>query len=534
MLAMAVGTLLVPALAGRRAASGEERGGYVYVLNNPAGTNSITSLLACGDGSLMLGATTMISGTGTGASLASQGSLVASPDHRWLFAVDAGSNQISVVKVKGDGTLSPAGVYPSGGVDPVSLTYTRGWLYVVNAGDATHAGNVDGFNVSPMGMLTWIPGSMQPFSAASVGPAEVSASADGKMVVVTEKATNQIDSYVVKNDGSLTTPMFITSTGTTPYGFAWSPTMNNEFITSDAEGGAAGATALTPYMASMTGTVTALSSPVPDFQTAACWVVITNDGRYVYTTNAHSGTISSYAINRNGTITFLMTVYTGGVPTEMALTPDSQYFYTLEVGTGGIFGYRVEGDGGFGPSHGPGRHLDSHERRGAGRRLRRRWRRRHCGRRMGTSIGAGTSKTGACRPCRLCGAPRHPARHRRGTAQQMGRRRLLARYAQLLEPHDGRPEVRAFVGRLERVARVAQRREHVAADRSALDGTALTADQFVAQLDLGHEAARDVVRAERREVGDLVDRPGAAQLLGGRCAGRDDDIPNRPVGAMLR
>src|SRR5712692_9056765 len=130
--------------------------GHVYVLNNNlSGPNSITVFNRAADGSLTLLGTTPIGGLGSLAAFAdgTQGSLILAPNGKRLFAVDAGSDQISVVNVH-DGQLSLAGVFPSGGAGPVSLTYQGGLLYVLNAANASPASaNVAGFHVDADGTL---------------------------------------------------------------------------------------------------------------------------------------------------------------------------------------------------------------------------------------------------------------------------------------------------------------------------------------------------------------------------------------------
>src|SRR5207247_8262006 len=80
-----------------------------------------------------------------------QGSLIRTPDGKRLFAVDAGSDQISVVDVT-DGGLLLVGVFPSGGSGPVSRTYNDVLLYVLNAANASASyANVTGFRVDNRG-----------------------------------------------------------------------------------------------------------------------------------------------------------------------------------------------------------------------------------------------------------------------------------------------------------------------------------------------------------------------------------------------
>jgi len=152
-----------------------ETAGHVYVLNNNLfGANSITSFARAGDGSLAQVGVTDIGGRGSLAAFAdgTQGSLIRTPDGKRLFAVDAGSDQISVVDVT-DGGLLLVGAFPSGGSGPVSLTYNDGLLYVLNAANASASyADVTGFRVDNRGGLHLIPGATRSLSAPHPNPAQ--------------------------------------------------------------------------------------------------------------------------------------------------------------------------------------------------------------------------------------------------------------------------------------------------------------------------------------------------------------------------
>ena len=348
MAVFLLGTVFVLSpLPGAFAASNSFVAGHVYVLNNPAGPNSISAFNRFADGTLAFASTTVIGGQGSGSNLGSQGSLILSPGRNWLFAVDAGSNQISVVAVDFRGNLTPVSVSSSGGVDPVSLTFSDNRLYVVNAGDSSHAANVTGFRVSVDGSLHPINKSTQPLSAANPGPAEVQADLSGDTLIVTEKTTNVIDNYQIRSNGSLSAPTFTPSTGNEPFGFAFNPAHPFQFIVSDAFGGATNAGALTSYEL-QNSQVKLEDGPVADQQTAPCWVAITSNGRFAYTSNTGSGSVSGYGIGQDGKLTLLPSTAstgTGSAPTEMALTGGSRFLYVLDSGTATLSAFQVQGDG---------------------------------------------------------------------------------------------------------------------------------------------------------------------------------------------
>src|SRR5215212_741791 len=191
--------------------------GAVYALTNAAAGNSVVALDRDSDGTLTAAGTYSTGGLGSGAGLGSQGALVLSHNNQWLFAVNAGSNDVSVFSVDHHG-LRLADRVSSGGTMPISLTEDNNVLYVLNAGGS---GNITGFSVGHNGHLSAISGSTQPLSGGATGPAQVQFSADGTLLAVTEKNTNMIDIYNVSKQGVAGGPGTHPSAGTTPFGFAF-------------------------------------------------------------------------------------------------------------------------------------------------------------------------------------------------------------------------------------------------------------------------------------------------------------------------
>src|SRR2546425_8101980 len=179
----------------------------VYTLTNQVAGNAVAVFDRAADGTLTAAGTIATGGTGTGGGLGSQGAVALSDDGRRLFAVNAGSNDVSVFSV-GPAGLSLASRTASGGTLPISLTVHGNALYVLNAGGA---GNISGVTVGATGGLTPIPGSIQPLSATNVGPAQGSFSPDGRRLVVTEETTNLLDGYPVDPNGAARGPPSFTS-----------------------------------------------------------------------------------------------------------------------------------------------------------------------------------------------------------------------------------------------------------------------------------------------------------------------------------
>ena len=141
LLVLCAGMLLAVGTAG--AASKHHSAGSVYTLTNSPAGNAVAVFERAKDGTLTPNGTYPTGGVGTGSNLGSQGALILSENGHSLFAVNAGSNTISQFRVTHDGLEWQATV-PSGGATPTSLTQHGHVLYVLNAGGA---GNITGFVV---------------------------------------------------------------------------------------------------------------------------------------------------------------------------------------------------------------------------------------------------------------------------------------------------------------------------------------------------------------------------------------------------
>lgn len=326
--------------------------GAVYTESNASSGNAIVVWNRTPDGMLSSASTGPIAtgGQGTGMGLGSQGALAIDDANRFLFAVNAGSDSISTFRIKPQG-LSLLNVTASGGRHPISLTVRRNVLYVLNDGGAVGATDtIAGFAIDHNGHLTPIVSGLG-LSSASVGPAEISFNNDGDLLVVTEKNTNNIDVYTVGSDGIASGPTIFASAAQTPYGFAFGK--RNELIISDAMGGAPGAGSVSSYVASQNGMLTTITASAADNQTAPCWIALTADGRFAYTTNTGSGSVSSYAVGFGGALALLNATAgntgTGSAPVDEAVSNDSRYLYVLAPGTGKVQGFAIAIDGSLTP-----------------------------------------------------------------------------------------------------------------------------------------------------------------------------------------
>ena len=311
----------------------------VYTITNQVAGNAVAVFARSADGTLTAAGTFATGGAGTGAGLGSQGAVTLSDDGRLLFAVNAGSNDVSVFQVDPQG-LSLVSRTPSGGTLPISVTVHRNVAYVLNGGGA---GNIMGFTIEHDGELAAIAGSTQSLSSTTAGPAEVSFSADGRQLVVSEKGTSLLDVYPVDDNGVAGARTSYTSAGGTPFGFAVGP-RNLVFVSEAAAPGSASS-----YVLGRNGALQVVSGAVLTHQGAPCWAVVTDNGRFGYTGNG-SGSVSGFRISPDGSARLLdangATAVVGGGLNDIALSSNSRYLYAL--GTGGvqaIYAFRIENDG---------------------------------------------------------------------------------------------------------------------------------------------------------------------------------------------
>jgi 6-phosphogluconolactonase (cycloisomerase 2 family) len=327
--------------------------GAVYTLDNATSGNHVLAYERGRDGTLKPSGVFATGGQGTGTGLGNQGALVLSRSARWLFAVNAGSHELSVFAVREDG-LELTDKHDSGGLRPVSVTQHGHLVYVLNAGGgAGGEDNISGFIFND-GKLTPLANSTRALSAGNTGPAQIQFGHDGEVLVVTEKATNLIDTFVVDDNGLTGARRGIASAGPTPFGFAFG--RNDSLLVSEAAGGAADASSVSSYELSDNGGLRRISPSVPTTETAACWVVVTRDGRFAYVSNTGSGSISAYRVDRgNGRLALRDADGRTGVtgdgsgPIDLALTKNSRFLYSLNSRTGSISGFQVANDGGLEP-----------------------------------------------------------------------------------------------------------------------------------------------------------------------------------------
>lgn len=314
----------------------------VYTQTNEPGQNRIAEIGWNADGTFSKPHYYLTGGQGTGAGLGIQGALTLSQDHRWLFVVNAGSNDISTFRLSNGGAQLVNRI-SSRGVTPVSVTSRGNLVYVVNAGD----GKVVGFHVNENGQLSAISGGVSRLSRTGVAPGEISFNPEGDTLYVSEKNTNRISVYSLDASGAISNRIWIASPGATPFGFAFG--RRGKLFVSEAQGGVAGGSTVSSYLTGDDGYPWVISAAVPTFQTAACWVGTTWDGKFAYTGNAGSDTITGYRVFDGGQLSILNSRgVSGRMPAgagAVDLATDASHLYVLGNKLGLIVSYDIDADG---------------------------------------------------------------------------------------------------------------------------------------------------------------------------------------------
>ena len=331
--------ILIPLVGISWAGNGNDTPGAVYAMTNAAEENEIAIFDRDAKGMLTWTGSVPTGGSGFGDildPLGSQGSLILSLDHRWLLAVNAGSNEISSFRVLPDGLELVDKVY-SGGVMPVSLTIFHDLVYVLNGGSS----NITGFILSHSGELIPLPGSTR--SLGSGAFAQVGFDPQGKMLVVTDKGENQILVYGVGRDGlPSTAPVTSMSVGPVPFGFIFN---GQGYLLVSEVGVGPGAGAVSSYEILRDHTLRVISPSVANGQTATCWIA--GNMQYAFTSNTGSQTLSAYKVKPGkGSVTLLnATAGFGNRPIDSAVSVNGRFLYALDPGNSSIDMFLIKSNG---------------------------------------------------------------------------------------------------------------------------------------------------------------------------------------------
>jgi 6-phosphogluconolactonase len=322
-----------------------EQAGFVYVQTNDADNNEVVVFERGGDGKLERRDSYLTGGKGSGAPhLPSQGSVVLAGDV--LLVTNAGSDDVTSFSVEG-GRLTQLDRVSSGGSAPRSIAVHEEHVYVLNTGGEP---GIAGFTLDG-GQLVSIPHSARSLGAGS-DPAQIAFSPNGRVLLVTDRASDSIHAFAVNGDGVVQSIVTHRSSGATPYGF--DVTADGVLVVTEAAGAQVGKASASSYRLDGSAGLSPVSGAVGNTRSEVCWAVISSDGRTVFVTNFGDGTISTYAIGEDGSIELREAVAATTVDGEPgirdeALSSDGRYLYALHADTGRVFGWEVSAEGTLAP-----------------------------------------------------------------------------------------------------------------------------------------------------------------------------------------
>ena len=317
----------------------------VFVQTDNLAGNQVVAYRRAPDGTLTPAGTYATGGLGGQLSgsvvdhLASQGSLTYDPAQATLFAVNAGSNTVSVFGVHGD-RLGLRQVIRSGGQFPVSVAARGDLVYVLNA---ENGGSVQGYRVLGR-FLVRIPGShralgLDPNATPqfTTTPGQVAFTPDGSQLVVTTKGNgNDIDVFGVGFGGLLSTkPTVNEQPGTVPFAISFDPF--GHLVIAEA-----GPNALATFSLSRNGTVSLLSQAGTG-QAATCWVTLA--GSFLFASNAGTPSESGFTTSASGQLSLLGNTATDPGAVDAASAAGGRFLYVQTRGNGIVDEFSLAANG---------------------------------------------------------------------------------------------------------------------------------------------------------------------------------------------
>ena len=308
-------------------ASNAMAGSLYTQTNDPAG-NTVQRFDRAPDGSLTPAGTFATGGAGLASLGGRQGAVELSGDGRYLYAVNAGSDSVSVFRA---GHTRLIDIVSSRGVAPASIAEHRGRVYVLNSGGTP---SVAAFRRWSDGSLKPIPGGTRVLAPGADGAAQVSVTPDGRALVVSERVSNRLETLPLDRFGRPGAPVVTPSSGAVPFGFGI--TRHGTIVVSEA-----GASTVSSYR--LDGSLRTVTASLPVGQGAACWVAVSPNGRFAYTGNAAGG-ISGFAVGRDGSLTALGTTNLVPSPRDLDFDRTGRFLHAVSPG-GQVTSYRVGRDG---------------------------------------------------------------------------------------------------------------------------------------------------------------------------------------------
>jgi 6-phosphogluconolactonase (cycloisomerase 2 family) len=345
-------TVLVSTAATASAQEDDSSGRAVFVQSNDVAANQVLAYRRAGNGALTPAASYDTGGQGGGLNgaavdpLASQGSLHFDAAHNLLIGVNAGSNSIYAFTVEGT-KLSDRQVLSSDGVFPVSIASHEDLVYVLNA---RGAGSVHGYRIDDDGILESIPGSTRSLNLTPSPdpkkeflntPGQVGFTPDGRHLIVTTKANGSSIDVFQVNNEGHLSSKPVVNASQTPVPFAFTFDAQRQLVVAEA-----GSSSVSTYLVGGGGTLSPVAH-ASDAQAALCWIARDKDTYFV--ANAGSGTVSSFRIDSSGHPTLEKNNPVGAGPVDLTVSRGGQFLY-VELGVNGsVAALRVNSDGSLTP-----------------------------------------------------------------------------------------------------------------------------------------------------------------------------------------
>lgn len=382
------------------------KGGVFAMSNNFAG-NSVLSYGRQADGRLSLVGEFSTGGIGAAFDggegldpLISAYSLLLTDNRRFLLAVNAGSNSISVMRINDDFSLSVTDTRQVFGIGPNSIAYHDGVVYVSTidadndfTGEPDQEGALTGFTLNPRGKLRPLKNSIRQLGNR---PSALQFSPNGRFLVVSSinagsvslasGSQDEIVVYAVGRDGRLSYEPVSASSSTlrdnaenrnlpSAIGFEIVEDLGENYVVvSEAREFQSDGTppefpalqtgSVSTWHLSFEGELTPINLDVlagNDFQDGertACWIEFSKDGNSFWVSNALESSLSEFTFSQ-GNITLVEQVAAeGNRPSDndpfgtsdgwidLWLSDDGEYLYQLFglSGTIGVFQVGSEND----------------------------------------------------------------------------------------------------------------------------------------------------------------------------------------------
>jgi len=333
-----LGAVAFPLLVSAACGCGSRQTGDVYVMTNNANSNTIAAFYVNNSGTLV--STSRAEGTkgkGSGSStnpLNSQGALAVSRDGKWLIALNAGSNEISLFSTS-NRKLAFTSKIGSMGQFPASVATNGNRVFVLNKRGMTPG--IYGFSFNKKGELTAIDKEKAVRQLAqSANYSQIGISPNGKWLVVCNESTNMLIAYALNGDTIAKDSLTLETSGSGPSAFAFDK--RNNLIVAESSSGT-----VSSYSLSNDG-IKVITAALPIGQTRPRWIACNGD--YAYTSAIDSGIFPTIRVNNDGQLTLISNYSAGSSSvTELAINSDGTHLYTFSPKSNTISRFRIEADG---------------------------------------------------------------------------------------------------------------------------------------------------------------------------------------------